>query len=116
MPHELLNLALNVIMISGLTAVLGWMIRRARRDARRKRFVADVVANHYNPPDLADVVEAVAKSQRPLDSMELSKTLIEVRHRLGRACPDPDTVFIAGYLDGMQYRPGPDGRPPLRSV
>lgn len=93
-----LNLAFNIITIVVLAILLGWLTRWERLDRKDHRAVA-------RPLD---------RSRLEIDSIELSRTLIEVRRVLAKEREAP--AFVAEYLDGVRDRATPDERPPLHSV
>lgn len=92
---DALNIAFNIIMILGLAGAFWWVVRWERR--RDHRAVGRPVDRFAQPEP---------------DSIELSRTLIEIRRRLADR-------YAEGFVDGM-HGPGPGEQPPasptLRAV
>lgn len=87
-------LIVNIATIGAVAVVVWWLTRWERKDRTDHRAVARSVDHR-------------------LDSLELSKTLMEVRRRLADEHVDRS---VAEYMDGVRDRAAPDERPPLRSV
>lgn len=103
MTVDAINVVVNVGTGIGVLALIGGLARWAYRHRNDRRAVA----------------RSLDRFRQHEDSMELSRTLMEVRARLAqeRESAARDDRFIAGYLTDMKNRPPDDeDRPPLRAV